>query len=296
MEKVQEGFKNGIIIGRFQVDELTDGHKDLISRVANTHERTIIILGLSPCKCTMSNPLDFQSRKGMIQEVFPDVEVLYVYDVGSDLLWSDTVDELLVKAGCLTEDSCLYGSRDSFIPHYSGKFKTQVLEQLVFSSGTQRRKELASKIVRNADFRKGVIWGMMNQYPVAYSTVDVAIFNEYDTMILLGRKDQEKEYRFIGGFTAPGETHEDAASREAKEEAGIDVKNMDYVKSFVIDDWRYRSEASKITTALFETYEWEGKPCPGDDIFELRWFPFNKHTVNHVVDAHKDMFKYLLER
>lgn len=296
MEKIQKSFKNGVIIGRFQVDELTDGHKDLISRVKEAHERTIVILGLSPCRCTVNNPLDFQARKGMIQEIFPDVDVLYIYDVGSDLLWSDTVDSLLENAGCTSEDACLYGSRDSFIPHYSGKFQTKVLEQVVFTSGTQRRKELASKIERDASFRRGVIWATMNSYPVAYSTVDIAIFNENDSAILLGRKEQEKEFRFIGGFTTPGETHEDAAIRETTEEAGVIIKNMGYVKSFVIDDWRYRSEASKITTALFETFEWEGKPCPGDDICELRWFPFNKHTMAHVVDAHKEMFNYLLER
>lgn len=296
MEKIQKSFKTGVIIGRFQVDELTNGHKDLISRVMDGHSKTFIILGLSPCKCTVNNPLDFQARKSMIRELYPDIEVLYVYDVGSNVLWSDTVDDLLIRAGCTSDNTCLYGSRDSFIQYYSGKFSTGVIKQEIFISGTQRRKELASRIERDASFRRGVIWATMNSYPVAYATIDIAIFNEDGTSILLGRKEQEKNYRFIGGFVSPGETHENAAVRETKEEAGITIKNMGYVSSFVIDDWRYRSEASKITTSLFECRAWEGTPCPGDDMFELRWFPFNKHTTKQVVAEHKDMFSCLLER
>ena len=38
----------GIIVGRFQVDELHDAHVDLIQYVFDQHPKVIIFLGLSP--------------------------------------------------------------------------------------------------------------------------------------------------------------------------------------------------------------------------------------------------------
>lgn len=289
-------YTTGIIVGRFQVDELTEGHVDLISRVVADHKRTVVVLGLSPCKCTYNNPLDFQARKSMINERFPDVEVLYIYDVGSDVLWSDTLDGMLIKANCNKETTCLYGSRDSFIQYYCGNFDTQVLEQEVFTSGTAKRKELAKYSNKNKDFRAGVIWATMNQYPSCYPTVDMAFFNETKSRILLARKPNEKAYRFVGGFVQPGQTFEETAVRETLEETHLTAHEVEYQKSFVINDWRYKNEQNKITTSLFVVTKWEGTPEPDDDIEELRWFPFNKHTLGSIVPEHVEMFDYLLKK
>jgi len=301
MAKIQESFDVGVIVGRFQVDDLTDGHKKLIETVLKNHKRVMIFMGLSPCKCTVNNPLDFETRKLMIQETYPDVEVYYIKDVGSDVLWSDTLDDL-VKGHLILEPSncrpmetvCLYGSRDSFLQYYSGKFACKELEQEVFISGSERRKVLATVVNKTRDFRHGVIWATMNQWPACLPTVDIAIFNDDHTRILLGRKKHEELYRFIGGFGEPNEPFEVTAMRETKEEANIDVHKMVYVKSFVVPDWRYKSEVNKITTSLFKVIEWSGQPEPGDDINELRWFPFNVYLLDSVVLGHREMLDYLL--
>lgn len=308
MEKIQESFDVGVIVGRFQVDELTAGHRQLIETVQKEHKRVIIFLGLSPCKCTVNNPLDFDTRKLMLKEAFPEIEVFYIKDVGSDVVWSDTLDEM-IEAHLITEPSnfytgrqaiksnetvCLYGSRDSFLNYYSGKFPCRELEQEVFTSGTDRRKQIAAKVNKSRDFRHGVIWATMNQWPACLPTVDIAIFNDDYNRILLGRKKDETLYRFIGGFGEPGETFETTATRETKEEAGLDVQELRYVKSFVVEDWRYKNEVNKITTSLFVARRWTGKPTPGDDIHELRWFPFNKHLIDSVVLGHRELLDYLL--
>ncbi len=41
------------------------------------------------------------------------------------------------------------------------------------------------------------------------------------------------------------------AKREVQEEAGVEVGNITYLGSTLINDWRYRGEIDKIKTALF---------------------------------------------
>ncbi len=287
-------FNTGVIVGRFQVDELTEGHTDIFDKVQASHSNVIVFLGLSPCKCTVNNPLDFEARKLMIQEKYPEFKVLYINDIGSDIIWSDSLDTQIRNNTSKTDTVCLYGSRDSFLQYYSGMYPGRELVQEVFVSGTAKRAELAAKVNKSKDFRHGVIWATMNQWPACLPTVDMAIFNDDCTRILLGRKKHEAHYRFIGGFGEPNETYETTAVRETKEEANIEVQDMQYVKSFVINDWRYKSEVNKITTSLFKITKWVGQPTPGDDIHELRWFPFNTHLLDSVVTEHREMLDYLL--
>jgi len=295
MEKIQKDYSTSAIVARFQVHELTAGHIDLLKKVTALAKRTVVFLGLTPCKCTFNNPLDFQARKVMINETFPDIEVYYIHDMGSHILWSDNLDAGLKKIGCASEDTCLYGSRDSFIQYYSGTFDTCELEQEVFTSGTDIRKKIGQIVEKSAGFRAGVIWATHNQWKMVLPTIDVVIFNEAGTKILLGKKAQEPHYRFIGGFGEPGEDFDTTAARETKEEANIDVDGLEYVKSFVISDWRYASEMNKITTILYKTIFKVGSPAPGDDIDELRWFPFNKFTIASIMPEHREMLTYLLE-
>lgn len=60
---LKEDISTGVIIGRFQVPFLHQVHKELIETVVNNHNKTIIILGVSPIPCTIRNPLDFEGRK-----------------------------------------------------------------------------------------------------------------------------------------------------------------------------------------------------------------------------------------
>ena len=272
----------GMIVARFQVDELTDGHKDLIQYVADNHSRAVIFLGVSRCKCSVNNPLDYRTRKFMIEKDYPNIKILYIKDCHSNILWSNNLDDLIRKELNGDETAVLYGSRDSFIKYYSGKFPTKKLEPKRIVSGSERRKELSNEVLASGAFRHGVIWAVMNQYPKSLATVDMAVFNEDKTQILMGRKKNETKYRFPGGFLNAGEDHVTAAVRETKEETGVDYGNLEWVGSFVINDWRYRGEVDKITTTLFAGTHVSGKPEPGDDIIEIRWFPFNVHTSDEL--------------
>lgn len=284
----------GVIVGRFQVDELHEAHEKLIQKVVDNHSKVIIFLGLSPVKCSVNNPLDFEARKQMILDKFPNVNVLYIKDVPDNTDWSFKLDESISDIIGPNQTVLLYGGRDGFLSAYYGKFKTQELKQTSFISGKAKRKEISNSVKASADFRKGVIWATMNQYPKPLATVDVAIFNEDGTEILLGRKPNETKYRFIGGFVNSGETFESAAKREVLEETGLEISYPKYITSCVIDDWRYKNEVDKITTSFFISKVLYGTPTPNDDIVELRWFKLDKDLKSNMVMEHQKIIEYLL--
>ncbi len=173
----------GVIVARLQVPQLTEGHKDLIKQVVDSHYKSIIILGLSPVKCTVRNPLDFESRKKMILKEFPNVIVLYIKDTYSDVIWSNTLDKIIKDVTGPSQEVFLYGSRDSFIKYYSGCYKCIEIEQTIYVSGTDVRKVVSKQIKGTSDFRKGVIWTTMNQYPKCFPTIDVCIYKQRNNIV-----------------------------------------------------------------------------------------------------------------
>lgn len=285
--KVKEEYSAGVLVARFQVPELHEAHKKLIEYVQSKHDRVILFLGLAPVRATLENPLDFQARRQMVNEVFPELEVYYIADAGNDEYWSAKLDSEVDKLLGPSQKALLYGGRDSFIKHYTGKLNTEELESDIFVSGSVIREEVRRKSTRpNSDFRAGVIWATSQRFPTAFTTVDIAVFK--DEKILLGKKATEPKYRLIGGFSDPNsETFEDDARREVMEEANITLKNLKYVKSNRVNDWRYRKEPDCIKTMLF-TAEYEGgSPKAGDDIAEIKWFDVFKSTTGHsLVEIH----------
>lgn len=295
MRERAEQFDVGVIVGRFQVHELHEGHRDLIQHVCDQHEKVLIFLGLSPLLNTVNNPLDFESRKQMILEQFPDVNVLYIQDMFDDRIWSAKLDQQIAAVVPPTQSVVLYGARDSFIDRYHGKHPTKRLEpERVFSGTIERKRVAKGRTKPSADFRAGVIWASQNRFPTAYTTVDFAPLNEDGSKVLLGRKPNEGQYRFLGGFSDPGsDSFEQDVRRECMEEAGIELGDITYIGSRKQDDWRYRGEADCIKTMMFVGKHIFGRPTPGDDIEEVRWFPLTSDTRDQMVQSHWPLINML---
>lgn len=275
----------GVIVGRFQVHELHDAHKDLIKSVQERHDETIIFLGLSPVRNTINNPLDFKSRKKMINEAFPDIQVYYIDDVHDDNIWSSNLDSQLSKWLNPSQSATLYGSRDSFLKCYHGRFPTCELESQFFISGTEIRRQVANSYGPSKDYRAGMIAATTHRYPTAFQAVDVAVMSDFK--VLMARKSLEKKWRFIGGFSDPcSESLEDDTRREVKEESGVEIENIRYVGSRKINDWRYRQEKDCIKTALFVADYVSGKPEGADDVAECKWFSIHELNNSLLVEEH----------
>ena len=148
-------------------------------------------------------------------------------------------------------------------------------------------------------YRLGAWHACKAQYPHAYQTVDIALLSEDESGIWLGRKDNELEWRFFGGFTDPADASlEDAASRELLEETAIQVSHNDlhYISSMRVDDWRYRGQNDKIITAFFMAHELLGKePVPCDDIAEIKYFELADITQKLFVPEHWHLYGHLCQ-
>ena len=297
-EKANKPADVGIIVGRFQVNELHEAHIDLINSVIQKHDRVLLFLGNSIIRNTTSNPLDYRARRAMIADKFPNVEIHYINDNPSDTAWSKSLDKQIGEQLLPLQSVTLYGSRDSFLKAYSGKYNVCELEATTFISGTEVRRRVCNNYPPSADYRAGMIAATAYRYPTAFQTVDIAVVNERGE-ILLARKPDEKKWRFIGGFSDPRSVSLEAdAKREVIEEASIEVDDITYLGSTLIDDWRYRGEHDKIKTALFLAKYIYGKPEGADDIAEVKWLPIgtgltkdNIEPLHHVlVDMFNDKF------
>lgn len=294
-----DNFDVGVIVARFQVHRLHEGHREIIDYALARHDRVLIVLGASEVRATTRNPLDIPARRFMVKESYPQVEVAYIDDVGNNAAWSAKLDQIIASK-TRHESAILYGSRDSFIRHYEGDLPTRTLEATKIVSGTTIRNEVSQAGAKaSEDWRAGAIWSAMYRYPTAFSAVDLAIVSA--DSVLLVRKQNETLWRFPGGFVDPewDDCDEAAAVREGREETGLTVwqNDLTYVLSRKQDDPRYRYEVDKIFTRLFMTHSFQGAVEPQDpEIAEARWMPWRGDLEGLLVETHHPFIQPLLSK
>jgi bifunctional NMN adenylyltransferase/nudix hydrolase len=289
----------GVIVGRFQINALHDGHIDLFQQVFAHHNRVIVFVGTSPAGMTKDHPLDFTTRQAMIRATFPDMDGLTIQpleDCRTDEEWSAKLDakiDEIVKFGEVT----LYGGRDSFVPNYHGKFKPVELSLDLRKHeirGTDIRREISNAVIASPDFRAGIIYAMNQLWPVMLQMVDVAILSYGRKEVLLARREHEIKWRFVGGHVEARKlTLEANARAEAMEEAGVDIIEQEYIGSCVINDWRYRQEDRSVMTAFFAGLVGNMSHKAGDDVYETRWFVIDKLKISDMIEEHVGLLAML---
>lgn len=297
----------GVIVARCQVHKLHEGHLALFNEVKARHSRVILFLGVKPIGATYKNPLDFETRKAMVQADFPEFNILPLPDLPTDAAWSNLLDSRIRELADYG-DVTLYGSRDSFVPHYTGSYKPVELtlpHEVRAANGTDIRAELTNSVIQSADFRAGVIHAITNLRPQVKATVDVVIMHwasEKGTgkredglglvqYFLLGQKPGESLWRFVGGFSEPTTpSYEFDATREAMEETGLDIQNLEYIGSTLIPDWRWAGEPDQIKSLIFTGTSMTMGGKANDDIAKVKWVKASELDETVFISTHQPIW------
>jgi len=296
----------GVVLGRFQLHELHAGHIALLDYVASNYKRMLILVGVRPAEQSDTNPLNFETRKLMLQEAYPKATILPVVDSRSDDVWSQNVDRTIQSAYTYEVKARFHVGRDSFAPHYSGKYPVEQHQfGLVDFGASDVRRGIKNEVLDTPAARLGAINAIMNLPHRLTVMVDMVMYRKHeptphDYEILVGRKAGESQWRLPGGHVDAKESFREAASREMYEETGMlltdGAKGWEFVDDFDVPDWRVRDtdRISYRSVLMVGPYSW-GEAVGSDDLPEVKWVWAstlkNSGLQSVIVEEHRHLFE-----
>ncbi len=111
-------------------------------------------------------------------------------------------------------------------------------------------------------------------------TVDIIIEIAGKGIVLIERKNPPPGWAIPGGYVDYGESLETAAIREAKEETGLDIKNLKQFRAYSAPD---RDPRSHTVTMVFIAGG-SGNPVAADDAANLGIFSLDELPKNLAFD------------
>jgi len=268
----------GVVVGRFQVHRLHEGHRLVLDR-ANCHQKMLVFIGIHPALVTPENPLDFPTRQAMIRESYPDATIIPLPDQPTDAFWSQQLDGRIREYSPIGSVT-IYCGRDGFQPHYLGAYRVLETEDTLVTSGTEIRKSIGERVLASEDFRAGVCYAAFNQRSRVYPTVDIAMTRWIGETLEVLTITKRSGRHFPGGFIDPSdESAEMAAARELQEETGLTpaegVRGMHFICSRRIKDWRDTAN-DRILTVFFHCAYSFGMARANDDADTVEWLSLNE--------------------
>ncbi len=131
----------------------------------------------------------------------------------------------------------------------------------------------------------------MTEYKNPYPTVDIIIeLLDYENkIVLIERNNEPKGWAIPGGFVDMGESLEDAARREAKEETNLDV-NL-YVQLKTYSDPKRDPRFHTVSTVFIATAS--GMPVAGDDAKNIKIYSMDELPDNLAFDHNLILKDYI---
>jgi 8-oxo-dGTP diphosphatase len=108
------------------------------------------------------------------------------------------------------------------------------------------------------------------RYRNPFPTVDIIICDD-DRVVLIERRDEPAGWALPGGFVDYGETLEAAAAREAREETGLELIELQQFRAYS-DPAR---DPRQHNISMVFTARGSGTLQAGDDAKNARWFPLD---------------------
>ncbi len=299
-----------VVIGRFQIPELTIGHQRLLGTAVNENpaKHLMVLVGSAGKVPSVTNPLPYAVRAAMIKRFVRNncsslttLTVLPLVDQADDTLWMQSVETLVqgyVFAHGMSH-ATYFSDPEGFIKHV--KPKQGKIITLAPRPEHKRATEIRGQLKDNpsldsGEFRRGVIWATQNQYPMVSPTVDIACIDPSTGMTAMIKKAGEKLWRFPGGFVDLTDASlVDAARRELREETGLHcVSDWKYRGSVKINDWRLRGEAQRgIITTLYQCFHTGplSDLKAGDDAAEANWLTLRYLDDLDIMPEHRQLLQ-----
>jgi O-acetyl-ADP-ribose deacetylase len=164
--------------------------------------------------------------------------------------------------------------------------KSKNLDKVLFVLYDDQTYRVFKKIIEE---RFKVIKRKIEDHPIP--TVDI-IINKSEKIILIKRENPPFGWAIPGGFIEIGETVEEAAEREAKEETGVKVKNL---KQFRVYSDPNRDPRFHAISCVF-TAETDDEAKASSDAKEARFFKQDKLPEKIVFDHKKIIDDYFKSR
>ena len=287
----------GVIVARLQVPELHEGHRHTIKSVMRRHKTVLFILG-DAYTSTEKDPLSFEMRVMMIKSAFPGHDFIFVASrslTSSSLRRSFLLDELIANS-IPGRAVVIYGARDSIIHRYVGIHPKVELPTITTTSATKVRNSIG--IIDSADFRSGVIYGVMNRAAIYYPTVDIAVIEaNLGRVLLVSWKEDEGKLRFPGSFFLSefDNTFEDTGVRcITKEIPPITIDYPRLIGSKKISDQRYRETRDGIVTTMMLANYFGGEIKAGEGVDSVQWVEY-ADVPNVLAEAHRPLGEMMRE-
>ena len=256
----------GVVVGRFQVPMLHEGHRHVIDTTFAQSDHVIIGIGDTGGHPTPRNPLTYEARRAMVHEAYPDATIVMIRDQWNAAVWSQLLDRIIVAhGGARAESIKLFGSRDSFLAHYMGRYPTTFVEAKSSPSGTEIRQRIAEGTYSGmANERAGQILYQMTRPPFIYPSVHVAIVDTSRKCVLLGAHKRDGNHRrFFGAdVEAADASFQHAAVRVLRKVLPDGTREaLSVIGSARVDDPRYRGSNDGVLTTLFSVLLSDDAAC-----------------------------------
>lgn len=246
----------GVVVGRFHVPMLHEGHRHVIDTAYTQSDHVIICIGDTGGYPTPRNPLTYEARRAMVHEVYPDATVVMIRDQWNATVWSRLLDRIITaNGGDCAERVLLFGSRDSFLAQYNGIYQTVAVDAVVAPSGTGIRQMIADGVYSGAGLeRAGQILYQMTRPPLVYAAVGVAIVDSSRRRVLLNALERDDDHaRFIEVPVMFTDTSlVDVIVQYVNDSMHTNVRRVPtIVGSAFVDDPRYKGSDDTVMMTLF---------------------------------------------
>jgi len=290
-----------VVLGYFQNINLTKQDISYLQALRPENGTMMAILDVKRGACTAEQPLRPNQRQDILRghkNIF-DAGVSEHLHIRDNERWSALLDETI--DGAMPQDAThiAFFAATDLAHKYVGKYTVVSMDDI--PGLTDVSNPVPVKPSMSNDFRQGIMYSEQRRFPMVYSTVDIGLIDETCRFVLLGRKQNEKKWRFPGGFVDPTDNSKESAwHRELSEEVlgGVEnfISDVEYVCSNIVPDCRYPGR-DKIMTTMFAAivgFKVEDLKA-GDDLVEVQLFRIGQELFDEMTEDHHPSLKSFLE-